>query len=74
WIEQIAGLIEEGLEAGSIAAGVDVGDASLRLAAVVDGLGLQILPGVLTRERSAELIVGALELELGVTQTTRSSA
>jgi AcrR family transcriptional regulator len=74
WIEQIAGLIEEGLEAGSIAAGVDVGDASLRLAAVVDGLGLQILPGVLTRERSAELIVGALELELGLTQTTRSSA
>jgi AcrR family transcriptional regulator len=74
WNDQIAGLIDEALKAGSISANVDVDDAALRLAAVVDGLGLQILPGVLTRERAAELISGAIDMELGITQTTRSSA
>jgi hypothetical protein len=74
WYDQIAGLIDEALKAGSISANVDVVDAALRLAAVVDGLGLQILPGVLTRERAAELISGAIDMELGITQTTRSSA
>ncbi|MDX6549050.1 MAG: hypothetical protein QOG33_2600, partial [Gaiellales bacterium] len=34
----------------------------------------QILTGNLTSERAAGLIVGALELELGLPQTTRSSA
>jgi AcrR family transcriptional regulator len=74
WNDQIAGLIDEALKAGSINPNVDVDDAALRLAAVVDGLGLQILPGVLTRERAAELISGAIDMELGITQTTRSSA
>jgi AcrR family transcriptional regulator len=74
WIGQIAGLIEEAVANGSLAADTNVEDVALRLAAVVDGLGLQILPGILTRERAAGLIVGALELELGLPQTTRSSA
>jgi len=59
---------------GSLAADTNVEDVALRLAAVVDGLGLQILTGNLTSERAAGLIVGALELELGLPQTTRSSA
>jgi hypothetical protein len=46
----------------------------VRLSAVVDGLGLQILTGILSHDRAAELITGALEMELGITQTTRSSA
>lgn len=74
WIGQIAGMIEDARTQGSVAADLNVADAALRLAAVVDGLGLQILPGILSRERAAGLIVGALELELGLPQTTRSSA
>jgi AcrR family transcriptional regulator len=74
WNDQIAGLIDEALKAGSINPNVDVDDSALRLAAVVDGLGLQILPGIITRERAAELISGAIDMELGITQTTRSSA
>jgi AcrR family transcriptional regulator len=74
WIGQIAGLIEETRANGSLAADTNVEDVALRLAAVVDGLGLQILPGILTHERAAGLIVGALELELGLPQETRSSA
>lgn len=74
WIGQIGGMIEDARAQGSVAADLNVEDAALRLAAVVDGLGLQILPGILSRERAAGLIVGALELELGLPQTTGSSA
>jgi AcrR family transcriptional regulator len=74
WIEQIGGLIGEAQAAGSVNGGVAVEDATLRLSAVVDGLGLQILTGVLSHERAAELITGALEMELGINQKTRSSA
>jgi AcrR family transcriptional regulator len=74
WMQQIEELIEEGAAEGLVASDVNVPDAALRLAAVVDGLGLQILPGVLTRERAAELIVSAIDLELGVLPATRSRA
>jgi AcrR family transcriptional regulator len=74
WNGQIAGLIEEARANGSLAADLNADDVTLRLSAVVDGLGLQILTGNLTSERAAGLIVGALELELGLPQTTRSSA
>jgi hypothetical protein len=74
WIEQIAGLIDEAQAAGSVGRDVNVDDATVRLSAVVDGLGLQILTGILSHDRAAELITGALEMELGLTQTTRSSA
>lgn len=74
WMQQIEELIEEARSEGAVAPDVNVHDAALRLAAVVDGLGLQILPGILTRERAAELIVAAIDLELGVSQATRSRA
>ena len=74
WMQQIEELIEEAAGEGSIAPDVNVVDAALRLAAVVDGLGLQILPGVLTRERAAELILAAIDLELGVSPARRSRA
>ena len=74
WIDQIGGLIEEAQADGSVARAVNVDDATVRLSAVVDGLGLQILTGILTHERAAELITGALEMELGIAQTTTSSA
>ena len=74
WMQQIEELIEEAAAEGLIASDVNVHDSALRLAAVVDGLGLQILPGILTRERAAELIVSAIDLELGVSPATRSRA
>jgi AcrR family transcriptional regulator len=74
WMEQITGLIDEARAEGSLGRELDVQASARRLAAVVDGLGLQILSGVLTHERAFDLIRGALELELGVSITARSSA
>src|SRR5262245_29385953 len=74
WMEQITGLIEQARAEGSLGRELDIDASARRLAAVVDGLGLQILSGVLTHEASYDLIRGALELELGVTITARSSA
>jgi AcrR family transcriptional regulator len=73
WIEQIEGLIEQAREEGSVPADVAVADATQRLAAVVDGLGLQILSGMTTHERAAELILGALSIELGIPLSARSA-
>jgi AcrR family transcriptional regulator len=73
WIEQIGDLIREARAAGLVGDEISVDDATLRLAAVVDGLGLQILTGILTHDRGAELIIGSIDMELGI-QTTRSSA
>src|SRR5512133_2563135 len=73
WMEQITGLIEAARAEGSLGRELDVQASGRRLAAVVDGLGLQILSGVLTHERAFDLIRGALELELGVSIRARSS-
>jgi AcrR family transcriptional regulator len=72
WNEQIQGLIEESIEEGSVSADVPVADATVRLAAVVDGIGLQSLLGMIDHDRAAELILGALRLELGIETTARS--
>jgi AcrR family transcriptional regulator len=74
WIEQIQGLIEQARDEGAVRADINVEDATQRLAAVVDGLGLQVLSGTTTHERAAELILGALAIELGVPETARSTA
>jgi AcrR family transcriptional regulator len=73
WVEQISDLIEQARDEGSIGRGVIVADAAQRLAAVVDGVGLQILSGITTHERAAELILGALTNELGLPMTARSA-
>ena len=75
WIEQISDLIERGPGRGLAARATSTSTTPrVRLAAVVDGLGLQILSGVLTHERAAELIQGALTLELGIPAKARSGA
>jgi len=74
WIEQIQGLIEQARDEGAVRADINVEDATQRLAAVVDGLGLQVLSGTTTHERAAELILGALAIELGLPETARSTA
>ncbi len=74
WIEQIQGLIEQARDEGAVRADINVDDATQRLAAVVDGLGLQVLSGTTTHERAADLILGALAIELGLPETARSTA
>jgi hypothetical protein len=64
WIAFIVDLVEQGRTDGSIPAGVDPEEAGARLAAVVDGIGSQLLLGLLARERAAALIEQSIELEL----------
>jgi AcrR family transcriptional regulator len=64
WIAFIVDLVELGRGDGSIAAAVDPEEAGARLAAVVDGIGSQLLLGLLTRDRAAALIEQSIELEL----------
>ena len=75
WIEQITDLIEQARDEGSMQRRRSTSTMSaMRLAATVDGLGLQILSGVTSHERAAELIRSALAIELGLPTTARSSA
>jgi AcrR family transcriptional regulator len=74
WIEQIQGLIEQARDEGAVRADINIEDATQRLAAVVDGLGLQVLSGTTTHERAADLILGALTIELGLLESARSTA
>ena len=64
WIAYIVGLVEAGRADGSIPTGVDPEEAGSRLAAVVDGIGSQLLLGLLPRSRAAALIEQSIELEL----------
>jgi AcrR family transcriptional regulator len=64
WIAFIVDLVEQGRTDGSIPAGVDPEEAGARLAAVVDGIGSQLLFGLLPRERAAALIEQSIEREL----------
>lgn len=64
WIAFIVDLVEQGRTDGSIPAGVDPEEAGARLAAVVDGIGSQLLLGLLARDRAAALIEQSIELEL----------
>jgi AcrR family transcriptional regulator len=64
WIAFIVDLVEQGRKDGSIPADVDPEEAGARLAAVVDGIGSQLLLGLLPRERAAALIEQSIELEL----------
>ena len=73
WIAFIVDLVEQGRTDGSIPAGVDSEEAGARLAAVVDGIGSQLLLGLLVRDRAAALIEQSIELELsGRTQLGRA--
>jgi hypothetical protein len=51
--------------AGSVAANVDADAATRRLTAIVDGLGPQLLLGILDRDRCVALVRDAIALELG---------
>jgi AcrR family transcriptional regulator len=74
WIDQIATLIEESRAEGSVSRAVEPREAASRLAALVDGLGLQVLSGVIAEDLAASLLRDALGLELGLPDRVRSTA
>jgi AcrR family transcriptional regulator len=73
WIQQIASLIDHSRAEGSAGRDIEPREVALRLAALVDGLGLQLLTGVIAENVAAELIRRALALELGIHDRTRST-
>jgi len=74
WVEEIADLIREGRSDGSIGAGGDASEMATRLTALVDGLGLQVLTGIMDHQRAGELVRGAIAAELGITASKETAA
>ena len=65
WVDQIASLIEEGHEEGSIPRSVSSQDAAERLTGIVDSMGERWMIGRLSIERARSLIREAVRIELG---------
>lgn len=74
WVDQIAALIDDSKGEGSVAPEVESGEAAIRLAALVDGLGLQLLSGALAADAVSDLIRDALALELRLGDRGRTTA
>jgi AcrR family transcriptional regulator len=72
WVEQVGGLLREGIADGSIDAGVEVDDSAIRLISLVDGLGTRVLAGVLERDDALRLIERSLARELSDRQVVTS--
>jgi AcrR family transcriptional regulator len=72
WVEQVGGLLREGIADGSIDAGVEVDDSAIRLISLVDGLGTRVLAGVLERDGALRLIERSLIRELSDRQVVTS--
>jgi AcrR family transcriptional regulator len=64
WVDQVAGLLREGIADGSIDGSVDVADSAIRLISLVDGLGTRVLASVLERKDALRLIERSLTREL----------
>jgi AcrR family transcriptional regulator len=75
WVEEIADLIRGGRSDGSIGPGGDeAGVVATRLTALVDGLGLQVLTGIMDHDRAGTLVRGAIAAELEVTPSKETVA
>ena len=75
WVEEIAALIRGGRSDGSIGpAGDEAGVVATRLTALVDGLGLQVLTGIIDHDRAGTLVRGAIAAELDVTPSKETVA
>lgn len=61
WRGMVADAIQRGIADGSIAAGVDPGEAAELLITLIDGLCNRWLAGALPRERARELLRSAIE-------------
>jgi AcrR family transcriptional regulator len=64
WLDQVKGLLHEGIADGSVDGSVEPGDAAVRLISLVDGLGIRVLAGVLERDDALRLLERSLEREL----------
>jgi AcrR family transcriptional regulator len=65
WNELVASAIRDGLEDGSIGAGIDPDACAERLTALIDGLSSRWLAGIITREAAQTLLADAIAVELG---------
>lgn len=65
WLARLVGLVDDGRADGSIPATVEAESAGWRLAAAADGLDSLLYLGLADRERVAQLMRGAIALELG---------
>jgi AcrR family transcriptional regulator len=74
WLDQVAQLIAEGVEDGSIPADVDVDGASRRLAACVDDWGRETLIGMRTPSGMRTALIAATAHELGPARKARGRA
>ncbi len=74
WIEQVAGLISEGVDDTSIPATVDVDAAARRLAACVDDWGRETLIGMRTPAGMRAALAAATAHELGPGRRARGRA
>ena len=74
WIEQVAGLISEGVDDTSIPATVDVDAAARRLAACVDDWGRETLIGMRTPAGMRTALAAATAHELGPVPRARGRA
>jgi AcrR family transcriptional regulator len=72
WAQQVSELIREGADDGSIPPVADIDLVTLRLTAMVDGLGLQMISGLINHEVAADVIRSAVEQELAVTLSKES--
>jgi len=64
WIEQVTGLIREGADDGSLPEVSDPAGTAHRLTSLVDGLGLQVLTGIIDNDRLEQLVHEAIDREL----------
>jgi AcrR family transcriptional regulator len=74
WIEQVAELIADGANDGSIRAGVDVDGAARRLATCVDDWGRETLIGMRTPAGMRAALAAATTHELGPVRRARGRA
>ena len=74
WLDQVAQLIAEGVEDGSIRADVDVDGAARRLAACVDDWGRETLIGMRTPAGMRAALAAATAHELGPVRRARGRA
>lgn len=65
WIVGVEALIQEAVEEGSLPEDTDPSETALRLTALIDGFGLQLVRGLTSPERARELLKRGLERELG---------
>lgn len=63
WVGEIAALVEEAVSEGSLPPDIDPVEVAQRLTAVIDGLGLAVVRGLITLERARTLLDASLAFE-----------